>query len=214
MNRISLAFGIAAFAAIAAPLSAQGRGRNSQGIPPGQMPPAGMCRIWIDGVPPGHQPRPTDCATAEARVPVNGRVIYGDNSGYGSVYGNSTNGGKYGRNGGVYNGRGQVNTNCAWYDINCTGVNGRNGGGWYQVGSDRYGNVIYERRVTDRNGNTVIQTARQDSRGRLQVINTRQVNSRDNGRYDKRGNRREDDNDDDDSNGGYNGGHNGTHRGR
>ena len=58
------------FAAVA-PLSAQGRNGN-QGVPPGQMPPAGMCRIWIDGVPPGRQPRPTDCATARARVPVEG----------------------------------------------------------------------------------------------------------------------------------------------
>jgi hypothetical protein len=46
-------------------------------IPPGQMPPAGMCRIWIDGVPPGRQPAPTDCTTAQRNVPANGRVIYG-----------------------------------------------------------------------------------------------------------------------------------------
>jgi hypothetical protein len=43
-----------------------------------QRPAAGMCRIWIDGVPPGQQPAPTDCATAAARVPANGRIIYGD----------------------------------------------------------------------------------------------------------------------------------------
>ena len=30
--------------------------RKSDHIPPGQLPPAGMCRIWIDGVPPGQQP--------------------------------------------------------------------------------------------------------------------------------------------------------------
>jgi hypothetical protein len=71
---------IAAFAALAlaTPVMAQGRGRGNGGVPPGQRPAAGMCRIWIDGVPPGHQPAPTDCATAEARVPYNGRVIYGD----------------------------------------------------------------------------------------------------------------------------------------
>src|SRR6266542_2979095 len=60
---------------------AQGRGRNTNGVPPGQRPPAGMCRIWIDGVPPGHQPAPTDCVTARLNVPANGRVIYGDDRG-------------------------------------------------------------------------------------------------------------------------------------
>jgi hypothetical protein len=47
-------------------------------IPPGQLPPAGMCRIWIDGVPPGRQPAPTDCQTAVANKPANARVIWGD----------------------------------------------------------------------------------------------------------------------------------------
>ena len=62
----------------AAPLGAQGRGRNTDGVPPGQRPPAGMCRIWIDGVPSGQQPAPTDCATAIRNRPSNGRVIFGD----------------------------------------------------------------------------------------------------------------------------------------
>jgi hypothetical protein len=44
------------------------------------MPPAGLCRVWIDGVPPGRQPAPTDCATAQRNVPRNGRVIYGSRS--------------------------------------------------------------------------------------------------------------------------------------
>jgi hypothetical protein len=47
-------------------------------IPPGQLPPAGMCRIWIDGVPPGQQPAPTDCQTAVANKPANARIIWGD----------------------------------------------------------------------------------------------------------------------------------------
>src|SRR3954467_5229858 len=82
-NHMKLSIIGAAFVAFAAvaPLGAQGRNGN-QGVPPGQMPPAGMCRVWIDGVPPGRQPRPTDCATARANVPVNGRVIYGSNTGY------------------------------------------------------------------------------------------------------------------------------------
>ena len=66
--------------AVASPLTAQGRG-NSGRIPPGQMPRAGMCRVWIDGVPPGRQPGQTDCATARAQAAANGgRVIYGSSS--------------------------------------------------------------------------------------------------------------------------------------
>ena len=71
---ISLALAVA----VTAPLSAQGRGTKAGKIPPGQRPPAGMCRIWLNGVPPGQQPAPTDCATAVRNRPANGRVIFGD----------------------------------------------------------------------------------------------------------------------------------------
>lgn len=86
-------------------------GRNSQGIPPGQMPPAGMCRIWIDGVPPGRQPAPTDCATAERNRPANARVIYGDRT----------------------NGRYEDRGNGTWYP-----TSGRTNDGWYRDQSGRY----------------------------------------------------------------------------
>lgn len=52
--------------------------RTSDRVPRGHLPPAGMCRIWIDGVPPGRQPAPTDCQTAVATRPANARVIWGD----------------------------------------------------------------------------------------------------------------------------------------
>lgn len=58
-----------------------GRSGTSSRVPPGHLPPAGMCRVWIEGVPPGHQPKPTSCANAEAerfRIGGNARVIYGD----------------------------------------------------------------------------------------------------------------------------------------
>jgi hypothetical protein len=63
-----------------------GQPARSTRVPPGQRPPAGMCRIWVDGVPPGRQPRPTDCATAERNVPPNARVIYGDGSSRDGIY--------------------------------------------------------------------------------------------------------------------------------
>lgn len=80
MMRWMLVLGISGVAAVAAPLEAQGRGRgrDGAGVPPGQRPAAGQCRIWIDGVAPGQQPAPTDCATAERDRPANARVIYGD----------------------------------------------------------------------------------------------------------------------------------------
>src|SRR5688572_4199806 len=54
--------------------------RASSRVPPGHLPPRGMCRVWIDGVPPGQQPPVTDCATAEQMRwrTANARVIYGD----------------------------------------------------------------------------------------------------------------------------------------
>lgn len=69
----------------AAPVEAQGRGRDrrdvarSQGIPPGQLPPPDRCRVWYDGEPAGRQPRPTSCSQAEriAARDRNARVIYG-----------------------------------------------------------------------------------------------------------------------------------------
>ena len=56
----------------------QGQPRRDQIVPPGFLPPAGMCRIWINDVPPGQQPAPTDCASAVRNRPVNGKVLFGD----------------------------------------------------------------------------------------------------------------------------------------
>jgi hypothetical protein len=47
-------------------------------VPPGFYPPAGMCRIWINGVPAAQQPAPTDCASAVRNRPANGKVLFGD----------------------------------------------------------------------------------------------------------------------------------------
>jgi hypothetical protein len=91
MTKSGLMIALSVLLVAPAVADAQGRGRNAQGIPPGQMPPAGQCRVWFDGVAPGKQPRPTDCRSAEeiASRTRNARVIYG--SGYGNdpyVYGN------------------------------------------------------------------------------------------------------------------------------
>ena len=54
--------------------------KQQPAIPPAYRPPQGMCRIWIDGVPPDQQPAPTDCVTAVRNRPANGSVIFGDDS--------------------------------------------------------------------------------------------------------------------------------------
>jgi len=60
------------------PQTTQQQSRQDRIVPPGFFPPAGMCRIWINDVPPGQQPAPTDCASAVRNRPANGRVLFGD----------------------------------------------------------------------------------------------------------------------------------------
>ena len=52
--------------------------KGGDDIPKEYRPPAGMCRIWLDRVPPKQQPAPTDCSTAVRNRPANGRVVFGD----------------------------------------------------------------------------------------------------------------------------------------
>jgi hypothetical protein len=52
--------------------------RRDQIVPPGFFPPAGMCRIWLNDVPAGQQPAPTDCASAVRNRPANAKVLFGD----------------------------------------------------------------------------------------------------------------------------------------
>jgi hypothetical protein len=56
----------------------QQQSSREQVVPPAFYPPAGMCRIWINQVPAGQQPAPTDCASAVRNRPANGKVLFGD----------------------------------------------------------------------------------------------------------------------------------------
>lgn len=60
-------------------------GRGMSKVPKGHLPPRGMCRVWIDGVPPGRQPAPTSCANAQRdriQYGANARVIYGNDESF------------------------------------------------------------------------------------------------------------------------------------
>jgi hypothetical protein len=46
-------------------------------VPAEMVPPAGKCRIWMEGVAPAQQPAPLDCQTAIRQRPVNGIIVFG-----------------------------------------------------------------------------------------------------------------------------------------
>ncbi len=84
MTRSLNALMFVALAAAGGSLGAQARPQPQEGkdgtaqVPRTHLPPPGMCRIWLDKVPPAQQPAPTDCANAVRNQPRNGRVIFSD----------------------------------------------------------------------------------------------------------------------------------------
>jgi hypothetical protein len=71
----------AAAVAGSASLQAQARPQPQDpksAVPRTHLPPPGMCRIWLDNVPPAQQPAPTDCASAARNLPRNGRLIFSE----------------------------------------------------------------------------------------------------------------------------------------
>jgi hypothetical protein len=51
--------------------------RRTAVIPAGYQPPAGLCRVWYQGLAPQRQPAPTDCNTARSRLTANSFLVYG-----------------------------------------------------------------------------------------------------------------------------------------
>ncbi|MGZ8470871.1 MAG: hypothetical protein ACXW61_14470 [Gemmatirosa sp.] len=54
------------------------RAADTVSVPVSHRPPPGMCRIWLDNVPPAQQPAPTECSVAVRNRPANGKVLFGD----------------------------------------------------------------------------------------------------------------------------------------
>jgi hypothetical protein len=85
MRPVNLAMIVVALAAeTAAAQIAVPNTRMERRVPPPELPsefqpPAGMCRLWVNGFRPDQQPAPTDCATvrAEANKLANSVVIEG-----------------------------------------------------------------------------------------------------------------------------------------
>jgi hypothetical protein len=49
------------------------------GIPPGHLPPAGLCKVWMPGEPPGKQKKKFkagDCSEVSRDVPAGGWLVY------------------------------------------------------------------------------------------------------------------------------------------
>lgn len=163
MKKIALTL-IAAGAVFATEASAQVMVRASS-VPPGQRPPAGMCRVWIEGVPPGRQPAVTDCATARATAPLNSRIIFGSDAPFpGRATGRFRDGNceferRRSNLGDIFFG---LRTSRRDSDRDCrvSSSRTRDLGVWYPVGRDSNGNVIYERRTRDRSGRILTERAR------------------------------------------------------
>jgi hypothetical protein len=52
----------------------------SASVPAQYKPPTGMCRVWVQGVPPAQQPAPTECAKAVRVRSPNSQVVFGSSS--------------------------------------------------------------------------------------------------------------------------------------
>jgi len=69
---------LVALGAAARPVAAQEPARDaSPQVPVTFTPPAGLCRVWLGGVPASQQPAPTDCASAIKNRPANAAVVFG-----------------------------------------------------------------------------------------------------------------------------------------
>ena len=68
--KLTIIGGLVAGALLIVPgVAARADDHGHRHIPPGHLPPPGMCRIWYPDRPPGHQPPPGDCRVLSRQVP-------------------------------------------------------------------------------------------------------------------------------------------------
>jgi hypothetical protein len=77
LTRFVWCVAILALATAAHPLAAQEVRVPPSRVPVTFTPPAGLCRVWLDGVPASQQPAPTDCASAIKNRPASAAVVFG-----------------------------------------------------------------------------------------------------------------------------------------
>jgi len=77
LNRFTWIATTVLVASAAWPLAAQQGREPKPRVPESFAPPAGLCRLWIEGVPASQQPAPTDCANAIRNRPPNAQVLFG-----------------------------------------------------------------------------------------------------------------------------------------
>lgn len=116
MQRLRMVF-VAGASLMAASVGAGAQLRTQARIPAGYEPPAGMCRVWFQGVAPARQPAPTDCASARANLRPTSRLIQGatrrtrtnglrtSDGTYDPRNGNDPRNGTYDSRNGTYDGR-------------------------------------------------------------------------------------------------------------
>ncbi len=64
---------------VEAPPATSARGPSTAatlGVPPGHLPPPGMCRVWIQGRPPGRQAQARSCDGILAVAPAGAWILY------------------------------------------------------------------------------------------------------------------------------------------
>ena len=90
MRNAILALGVSLLIAGCATAQPEGQPKNPNasenasvaaqlGIPPGHLPPPGLCKVWIPGDPPGKQKKKYaagECDTVRSQVPAGGWLVY------------------------------------------------------------------------------------------------------------------------------------------
>jgi hypothetical protein len=74
-----LAAGCSSRTVVVSPSPSASRSGNTAvtlGVPPGHLPPPGLCRVWVPGRPPGRQARARSCNGIAGTAPAGAWILY------------------------------------------------------------------------------------------------------------------------------------------